>query len=91
MEHPTTTRAGGNENERTESSTAGIEVVTACRHGIEHDFDGVLLRTRRQETDGGVRLAGGRLGEAPIDDQHDASDSEGSTLPPAYSSDYGDT
>ena len=49
-------------------------------------------RVPRYETDGGVRLAGGRPGGVPADDfdRHTLSEN-GSTLPPPYSSDFGDS
>lgn len=49
-------------------------------------------RVRHHETDGGVRLAGGRV-EEPLQDSDDfdqLSTSDGSTLPPPYSSDFGE-
>lgn len=53
------------------------------------------IRGARYDTDGGVRLAGGRLEEAMVDELADqrsnASHSDGSTLPPPYSSHFGDT
>ncbi len=52
------------------------------------DPDAEYRRIRRHETDGGVRLAGGRAQEAAFD-QYSMSD--GSTLPPPYSSDFGDS
>lgn len=49
-------------------------------------------RVPRYETDGGMRLAGGRPGLVPADDfdRHTVSEN-GSTLPPPYSSDFGDS
>ena len=43
----------------------------------------------RYEVDGGVRLAGGRVGEVPPDDLDELDTVNGSTLPPPYSSHYG--
>ena len=48
-------------------------------------------RDSRHETDGGVRLAGGRAGEAIADDIDQNSVSDGSTLPPPYSSHFGES
>lgn len=46
----------------------------------------------RHETDGGVRLAGGRPGGVAADDlDHHTVSENGSTLPPPYSSDFGDS
>lgn len=44
----------------------------------------------QHETDGGVRLAGGRPGEAmrPLEDLDQRSTSDESTLPPSYCSQY---
>lgn len=45
-------------------------------------------RVRRYETDGGVRLAGGRHGEGNTNNSDQDSMSEESTLPPPYQSYY---
>ncbi|KAM5545088.1 hypothetical protein V8D89_001199 [Ganoderma adspersum] len=47
------------------------------------------LRSRRYEVDGGVRLAGGRVGEVLADDLDRDSTAGGSTFPPPYSSYFG--
>ncbi|KAM5546283.1 hypothetical protein V8D89_000409 [Ganoderma adspersum] len=46
-------------------------------------------RSQRYEVDGGVRLAGGRVGEVLVDDLVQGSTADGSTLPPPYSSHFG--
>ena len=47
---------------------------------------------RRYETDGGVRIAGGRVGyTVAVRDSNRFSTSEGSTLPPPYASQYTET
>ena len=63
---------------------AANEEYAASGYGIEH------RRAPRHETDGGVRLAGGRVGEDLVDDFDQRSTSDGSTLPPPYSSHFGD-
>ena len=47
-------------------------------------------RGARHETDGGVRIAGGRVGEAVGLDTDQFSTSKSSTLPPPYSSHFGE-
>ena len=46
-------------------------------------------RSARYEVDGGVRLAGGRVGEVVMDDLDRESTVGGSTFPPPYSSHFG--
>ena len=65
---------------------AAAEAPTSLDDGMEY------RRGLRHETDGGVRLAGGRVGEPEVAanniDQHSAWD--GSTLPLPYSSHFGE-
>ncbi|PIL28533.1 hypothetical protein GSI_08571 [Ganoderma sinense ZZ0214-1] len=69
--------------ECTETDAMAEETVL-CENYAEH------RRERRRETDAGARLAGGRAGEiAILEDLDQYSVSEGSTLPPAYSSHFG--
>ncbi|PIL28572.1 hypothetical protein GSI_08613 [Ganoderma sinense ZZ0214-1] len=57
---------------------------------VEEPISAPPGRDLRHEMDGGRRLAGGRPGEPVTDDlDHDAM-SEGSTLPPPYSSHFGE-
>ena len=64
-----------------------VEAAVPSSHGVEQS------RAPRYETDGGVRVAGGRVGEAaaPVDSDRYTLRSEGSTLPPPYSSHFGET
>ena len=68
-----------------EQSAVGVELPSLGHHGGEN------RRVRCQATDGGVRLTGGRVREEVqvADDESDQLSM--STLPPPYSSDYGDT
>ena len=66
--------------EQTDAAAAGP--VPSAGHIPEH------RRTPWHATDGGVRLVGGRAGEAVLDDFDDDGVSEGSTLPPPYSSHF---
>ena len=82
----TATASGGrNVDEHSDIHVAEtLEEPVASSRRVEH------RRNPRHETDGGVRLAGGRLGEVDADelDQDGMSESEGSTLPPPYSSHF---
>ena len=87
----TSTWPGGGNNEVIESGA-----VPAVR-GSTHSSDGIeRRRNTRRETDEWVSLAGGRLRDvvAASDDfdreQDSISGSEGSTLPPPYSSQFGE-
>ena len=63
-----------------------VEASVPSGHGVEQ------RRLRRYETDGGVRMAGGRAGEVvAVEDDRYTLRSEGSTLPPPYSSHFGET
>lgn len=66
---------------------AGVatEEYASSKDGIEH------RQVPLHEADGGVRLAGGRVGEDLAGDFDQRSASDGSTLPPPYSSHFGDT
>ena len=68
-----------------EQSAVDVEVLSLGHHGVEN------RRVRRQETDGGVRLMGGRVGEEVQVADDECDQLSMSTLPPPYSSDYGDT
>ena len=83
--------SGGNHDEVAESGAVpAVRGSTHSIYGIEGHGD------IRRETDGGVRLAGGMVREvlARSDDfdreQDSISGSEGSTLPPPYSSQFGE-
>ena len=57
--------------------------VPSLVHAVER------RRSPRYEVDGGVRLAGGRVGEVLADDLDQDSTVGGSTFPPPYSSHFG--
>ena len=83
-----TMTGGGNtsEHRRPEAEEAPAEGVPIS---ISQGIGG--HRYRRQEMDGGMSLEGGRLGETLMDVfDRDSTVSEGSTLPPPYSSDFGE-
>ncbi len=80
------TTDGRDDSERTVTEIATEGLVSASRLGY-----GERSRGPRYETDGGTRLAGGRPGEVVADDFDRHSTSEGSALPPPYSSDFGET
>ena len=83
----------GGENTNT---AEGNTVETAAEVPASAGFDRNSLQGPRYSTDGGIRLAeeaGGRPADADvetIDDRDSAALSEGSTLPPPYSSHFGD-
>lgn len=79
---PTRDRPSGG-IQQMEMDTAVAEEGVSSERGVENN------RGLRYETDGGVRLAGGRVGEVATEECD--SMSEGSTLPPPYSSDFGDS
>lgn len=87
----TSTWPGGGNNEVIESGA--IPAVRGSTHS-SYAIEG--HRDIRRETDGGVRLAGGMVRDAlgGLDDfdreQDSISWSEGSTLPPPYSSQFGE-
>ena len=63
-----------------------VEASVPSGNGVEQ------RRLRRYETDGRVRVAGGRAGEVvAVEDDRYTLRSEGSTLPPPYSSHFGET
>ena len=63
-----------------------VEASVPSGRGVEQ------RRAPRYETDGGVRVAGGRAGEVvAVEDDRYTLRSEGSTLPPPYSSHFGET
>ncbi|KAM5546325.1 hypothetical protein V8D89_000451, partial [Ganoderma adspersum] len=65
-------------------AAATVEDTVSSGRGIGRHRD------PRHEMDGGVRLAGGRLGEVAVDDLDQDGMSESSTLPPPYSSHFGE-
>ncbi|TBU43272.1 hypothetical protein BD309DRAFT_961081 [Dichomitus squalens] len=74
--------------ERTETTTTRERGVTATDMS-EHWPEVARARVQWHATDGGVRLAGGRLDEEAVDDVDQESMCEGSILPPPYSSHFG--
>ncbi|KAM5541314.1 hypothetical protein V8D89_004868 [Ganoderma adspersum] len=71
-----------------EQAAGALDVSIPPGHGPAEN-----RRAPRYETDGGVRLAGGRAGEVAMDncDRDEQNTSEGGyTLPPPYSSDFGE-
>ena len=66
------------------------QVHIATGHPMSFNQGAGHRRGPRYETDGGVRLAGGRMGETIAEDFDQYSVSEGSTLPPPYSSASGE-
>lgn len=75
------TQDGRDRFRQTEMQVAARELVN-----FNHQDHGNQTRGRRHATDGGVRLAGGMLGARVEDDIDQYSISDGSTLPPSYSS-----
>lgn len=66
---------------------AMVKVPVPSSRGIERPS----RRDPRRETDAGVTLGGGRRGEGATDGLNWDSVSEGSTLPPPYSSHFEET
>ena len=68
---------------------ATVEAIVSSEHAAENRGGAPY------ETDGGVRLAGGRVGEVGRTEDFDQRSLmlpvDGSTLPPPYSSDFGDS
>ena len=77
-----------------ESMWDGVREQTD-RTAVVHIFSGHRIephgRYTRYDTDGGVSLAGGRPREVRVDNADQRSTSDESTLPPPYSSDFGDS
>ena len=64
---------------------SAVEVPVSSGHRVEQ------RRGPRHEADGGVGIAGGRVGEVIAADSDQFSTSEGSTLPLAYWPHFGGT
>ena len=60
-----------------------VEAAIPSSYGVEQSS------VPRYEADGGVRMVGGRVGEVVAVNSDQLSTSEGSTLPPPYSSHFG--
>ena len=73
-------RERANEGENTEAEVPVFFVPV-----VEHERS-----SQRQEMDGEVRLAGGRVGEVAVNGLDQYSTSDLSTLPPPYSSHFGE-
>ena len=71
--------------------TEEIEVKPATEGIVISHRDAEHGGGPRRETDGGVRLAGGRAGEVTAEEFDRNRMSEGSTLPPEYCSEFGDS
>ena len=85
---PISSQGGGGANQQSDSVSQAAITSAYGQEGEQH-------RCLRRAMDGGVRLGGGRLGEsvAPdhCDQRHSAVTSEASTLPPSYSSRFGES